>query len=912
MSSDSKLKILREGERYVQQGKISLAINEYLKIVRIDPEDVLTLNTIGDLYLRQGRVSEANQLFLQVAQRYTSNNFLLKSIAVYKKILKTDPHNLEVNALVASLFARQGMNVDARNQYVLIADLCARQGKTQDSLEAFEKVVEIDPSNASVQLKLAESYLSLGQMDKAHRFFVGAARSQIKSGDVSSSMQSFRRALDLKPGSPEALQGLLETALPTGEIGTVLQMAEEFLDGFPADPGLAEALGRAHLAAGNIDKADLHFVEMLKKDESCYEPFLPLSVAYLDAGDPDRALTCLDPIVPTLITRRETRKCVEAYDRILSRYPGHVATMRKLADIFSATNDYQNSIAALEKLAQHLVSEGNAGDALEPLEKILHIIPDSESHRERHREAFEQAFPGTPYKLPRSVLEAAESDASRHLEPVAGPAAFAIKEGDSTNSAIVEIDLLLNYGMREKALELLRTLESQTPMDKEVRIRLASIYRETEEPRLAAEQYVLLSALYRKSGDSEAAKKTWEEARNLDPAWANQDLDVVSFAQKHRISLDGLVAEEANRERSGNLEVDLSGDLSEIFFKDAPMDMDPDEIPDTAEPDPMADEFLLDIPHSAVPESVEEQLQEVDFYVRLGFHDEARAKLDEIAAAYPNHPALEQRYQQLDREPALGVTPSLPLNKDSLTEVQAEDGRMVEASHSEDLILEKLSGLPGEESLPEESAQPGTRLHGRDMWAGRPEDPVEGSVSVGEPSHEGSAPQPQGVLSPADPATPGTPPNSMFADLLEELNMLTDREIEKEDFETHFGLGIAYREMGLVDDAVKEFQNALKGLDAAKSPKEVIQCCGMLSTCFLEKGMHRSAIRWCQTGLAVNEISSHESMALRYDMGVAHSSAGDTGPALECFGSIFDIDPSYRDVAQRIDDLKSGYERHAP
>jgi len=85
----------------------------------------------------------------------------------------------------------------------------------------------------------------------------------------------------------------------------------------------------------------------------------------------------------------------------------------------------------------------------------------------------------------------------------------------------------------------------------------------------------------------------------------------------------------------------------------------------------------------------------------------------------------------------------------------------------------------------------------------------------------------------------------------------------------------------------------------------------MLSTCFLQKGMARSAIRWCRTGLSVKEISSHEAMALRYDMGTAHTRAGDTDQALECFGAIFGIDPSYRDVAQRIDELKSGLARHA-
>jgi hypothetical protein len=79
----------------------------------------------------------------------------------------------------------------------------------------------------------------------------------------------------------------------------------------------------------------------------------------------------------------------------------------------------------------------------------------------------------------------------------------------------------------------------------------------------------------------------------------------------------------------------------------------------------------------------------------------------------------------------------------------------------------------------------------------------------------------------------------------------------------------------------------------------------MLSTCFLKKGMPRSAVRWCQMGLGVSDISSHESMALRYDMAVAHSMAGSNEEALECFDSIFGVDPGYRDVAKRMDELRA-------
>ena len=76
--------------------------------------------------------------------------------------------------------------------------------------------------------------------------------------------------------------------------------------------------------------------------------------------------------------------------------------------------------------------------------------------------------------------------------------------------------------------------------------------------------------------------------------------------------------------------------------------------------------------------------------------------------------------------------------------------------------------------------------------------------------------------------------------------------------------------------------------------------------------MPRSALRWCQTGLDLADASSHEAMAFHYDMGIAHSMAGSSEKALECFDRIFGADPGYRDVAQKIDELKGGIQRHAP
>ncbi len=905
MATDSKARILREGERYVQQGKINQAISEYLKIVKIDPEDVLTLNTIGDLYLRQGRVSEANRLFLQVAESYVRNNFLLKGIAVYKKILNTDPHNLQVNLQVASLYARQGMNVDARSQYLYVADLYAREGRTSESLDAYEKVVEIDPMNAPILLKLAETYLTQGLQDKAHICFSGAARAQMKAGDIGASMSAFRNALAIDLGSSDALKGFLETALQTDDLRGALNLVKESITKAQDDPELHELLGRSYLAANDAERAEQYFLAALREDDSRYGCFLQLSKSLLQADNPDRALACLQPILSTLICRRETERLVDAYHLILAKYPSHIATLTKLSEILSATNDEQRNLEVLERIVDHHLSEGNPSEALEAMESILAIAPESEPHLNRHREVFELAFPGRAYRVPRAVAEAAERNAQRNMQGSDSSAGLPASEDDGSSSTIVEIDLLLNYGMKEKALQLLRTLEAATPLDKEVRRRLITMYRESGEHRLAAEQHLLLSAIYRKAGDLETAEKSWAEARKLAPDWVSGDLDVAAFAQKCGIFMEPAKADAPFKEPAGSQEVDLSGDLSEIFFKDTQEEAD--VAPGMSGIPEEATEFPQDLPRPPAPESIAEQLQEVDFYIRLGFHDEARAKLEEIAITNPDHAELASRFEQLGLQPSSdedAVVIALPEGGGQIPDLPDAAAHSVTGGAPVPAAFEDIKSSVTEDDRIANDLEMAASHFGANNWFEMTEEPDQSpagsKMDLSRPPKADSA------------RIEEAPTNAMFADLMNEVNALTDQGITREDFETHFSLGIAFREMGLTEDAIKEFQQALKALDPDKFPREVIQSCGMLSTCFLEKGMPRSAIRWCQTGLGVREISPHEAIALRYDMAEAHSSAGDFRRALECFSEIFGIDPSYRDVAQRIDNLKSDQQRHAP
>ena len=891
MAADSKAKLLEDAERYVLHGKTQQAISEYLKIVTIDPNDVLILNTIGDLYLRQNKVSEANKFFSQVAENYVRNNFFLKAIAVYKKILNADPNNLDINSTMASLYARQGLSIDARNQYLRVASLLEQEGKTKESLDAYEKIVELDPSNADIQRKLAALHLAEGAEDKAHTHWVGAAKAQFRSGDFAGAAVSYGRAVQLVPLDEEAMRGLLECCVKTGNLNPALEQLKRSVEMAPQSLNLREMLGHAYLGSGDVDAAAKAFQMVVSMDEGRYGNLLQVSQAFLDKNEQDPALDTLDPIIPILISRRETNRARQLYGAILQNRPDHVATMERLASIHSATGDHVRYFEALDKIADYHAEKKNLGEALENLEKILRANPESEKHQKLHFQLFAEAYPGTPYVMPGAPQDA---DAGN----ISGPLSEKDSSGQEGQSEIVEVDLLINYGLKEKALSLLLSLEARDPYDKEARLRLVTLYKADKKFTQAAEQCLLLAALHRRSKNEEEARSCLSEAKQLAPELAGYADNLEAFARRNGIDLEPQAGAHEAAASAAEEPVDLSSDLLDIFFSGEQETPALEELEDQGMGEGtgvIPEAFPPASPIQASARPVEEQLQEADFYIRLGFHTEALTKLNEIAKISPGNPELASRYEKIgeiappaaeQKAPSSGAADASLLREaaDSFAPDSLEAFRELDADGALDSFINNAE---------ENAAGP----------ASTPAAPATGFVI--EP------PPPQTALQ-AKALQPEFQGNHLFADLMEEVGAISEREIAKESFEDHFSLGTAYRDMELNEEAIKEFELALKIADVKQDARRIVQCCGMLSACFLKKGMPTSAVRWCQTGLSVADISSHEAIALRYDMGVAHSMSGSHERALECFDQIFGFDPGYRDVAQKIDELKGGFQRHAP
>jgi GT2 family glycosyltransferase len=137
-----------------------------------------------------------------------------------------------------------------------------------------------------------------------------------------------------------------------------------------------------------------------------------------------------------------------------------------------------------------------------------------------------------------------------------------------------------------------------------------------------------------------------------------------------------------------------------------------------------------------------------------------------------------------------------------------------------------------------------------------------------------------------------------LADIFREFKKGVEQQLDSEDYDTHYNLGIAYKEMGLIDEAIGEFQVA------SKDPARVIECCSMLGLCFLEKGMPQLAVKWYKKGLESPEITEDENLGLLYDLGIAYLESGDTAAAQKAFMEVYGVNSNYRDIVGKMKQIE--------
>lgn len=162
----------------------------------------------------------------------------------------------------------------------------------------------------------------------------------------------------------------------------------------------------------------------------------------------------------------------------------------------------------------------------------------------------------------------------------------------------------------------------------------------------------------------------------------------------------------------------------------------------------------------------------------------------------------------------------------------------------------------------------------------------------------------EGLLSPT-PTSEITHPAAGLFQVVIEFRKDLERDAVESDSDFHYYLGIAFWEMGLFEEAIGEFQNAYRGVEKNLAYPNLVSLCSTAAYCFLEMELPDLAVKWLQNGIRAAGDDVEAEIALRYDIGAAQESAGHKGAALESFMEVYGMNIDYRDVAERIQALKT-------
>jgi tetratricopeptide (TPR) repeat protein len=758
-----KAKVLKAAEKFLSQGKINAAIKEYRQIVDNDTDDLTTLNMLGDLYVRSGKKEEAVSCFERIAEHYSTQEFNLKAIAMYKKIERIRTRDPIIAFKLAELYATQGLVHDARAQYLVVADAYTRSGDNKRTLDVLHKIADLDPNNTEIRLKLAEGYVKENMRTEAAEAFVQAANRLHQTGAHEQAIDAYSKALQLVRDNRDALRGLLETHIARGTADEAAEVLDRVVEGKEEDQELVSMLARAYLEAEDPRGAERAVSLLMAQDSGNYTQYLPVTRLYLKVNEVDETIRILSTIIERMLAGREERELLELVNAVLERNPDHVSALRMLVRIHWWQRDMDALRSSLERLAESAEASELVDEERYALTQLVRLAPDEQRYLDRLN-----LLGGLPEESPEELSQ--RVDASGDVPEFE---TFAVVQDED------EIE------------------QPVAPVVDEFETNAAMAFDTGTE--------------FETSGGSEFETSAGSEfeihggATFSDPTASFADL---------------------------NEDTEVATDVTAEIAAEAPDD------------------------GTRMESMMRQELESVDFYIAQGYSDIAVDTLEMLERQFGSHPDIQARREKLA---AAGGQPAVeaPAVFEFGAVEEVPVARVEEANPFDDSPYAALAGEPvTNEPVPVTAT------------------PVSSGIDAG------------------------------LAELFEEFRAAEEGDTGTEDYETHYNMGTAYKEMDLIDEAIQEFQTAANLVKPGDGTSRFLQCCNLLGHCFMQKGMPEAAVLWFKKGLSAPGHSEAEYQALRYELGTAYEQLGDFKQAREFYTEVYGVDVSYREVADKLSQLK--------
>jgi tetratricopeptide (TPR) repeat protein len=840
-------KVLKEAQKYVEKKRYDRAIAEYQKIIQEDPNDARTLLKIGDLQARLQAYPEAIATYDRVGQFYSSQGFALKAIAVYKQIREL------IRKHAPDLADRYGHIVPR------LAEIYTELGLTSDALAAWDEV-------ATRLQRSARDREAIDVFRKMVALDGGNPLPHLRLAEACCRVQALDEAI-------ESFWTAAELLMNHSRRDDALKVVERILH-FRVDPRFAKVAAELYLERDTKEDA----MQALAKLQVCFQ------------ADP-RNLDTLGLLARAFNGIAQEAKALEVYKEM-----ARIAREQNKADLFAqllthlkqiAPNDDQ--VRALDTLRPpgasvappsaapaaasepppstvvmadadvELIEEDSAVEIplVQPARTALVTAPDVVVVNEQQLEAAEE------------LLDQSSFDARGHAK-----------------KAIVDADSFRKLRLFSKAIETLHIALEIDPRSIEIREKLREVLIEAGDREGAIAETVNLAALYVDRGELIEAEPLLREVLEVEPgheAALSMLAEIVPGAGGEMIppspssydadeplpsyDLEEIGAEQALSRvgvagRGDAYRDGAFGLADEPFAGEAPLPAFPlsssDDFTALDDVEAITDVDLLSGPAAGPSASeievLEGVLEEAEFFTARGLYEDARTILTEQLGRTPNHPLVLEKLREVE-------------------EASASTG-----AGSQTIELSMLGAA-------RPSASPDFDV----------------SASLGALDELEAPPESMAAVS-APRAVQNVDVDQVFA----KFKAGVRAQVTNADSATHYDLGVAYKEMGMVGDAINEFEAA------ARDPSRECMCYAMIGMIHLEQGALDKAAESYIKGLSANDKTVEQEMSLYYDLGNVYEMKGKNQDALYYFQKIARRDPGYRDIADRIQTLAPQLEIAAP
>ncbi len=813
---------------------------------------------------------------LDAAQRFLNQGKVAQAIGQYQEILRYEPHDQVTLMTLGDLYARIGDTAHAVEVFQQLGGLFHREGFTSKAIAIYKKIAKLTPSDPGPLERLAELYTLQGVLSEARPLFLQLAEMHARSGRQDAAAAVLRRLAELEPENVRVQMRLAALYHSLGQkseaVATCLRTAERQLQqqaydeaeslvqrALELEPNHRPALVlRARIAAadGRLEQA-VSLLEALP--EHGPELLGQLVALHLKLGNTARAVEYARRAFAE--QREQYRLVFEVAEALLEGGAAEAAweLLEEIRDAMGVAGEYEKMARALETVAERLPGR------VEPLDRLVEIYRRT----------------GDTFRLPDALIRLGEALAAG---------------GELERAQLVFQELLERTGGDERVrqrLNQLRTQLGQAPVDEVAEeeppapegpapapVPVREEWMDADAQRFV-NQALVEADLFASYGQVSKAKELLEAVLQRVPRHAGAlekllDLSLGAGNDRRTAELAHQL-EHLYRERADEARAEHFADLRRRFQRAAGL---------TAEKLPVSEGPAVispPAPELPPPAAVETAVYELDLSEEWSTLTDATA---EPAPGAENKAAAATPSETVE----LPADETAPVE---LVELPAVEVSAVGAAPepAEEAVVEytlEPSGLPP-------PMTPGAFLAelAAELGELEPEatSPVEAHAQAAFP-----APEPA-----TTPAAAPRDPDQQLAEVFEEFRAeLGGLGEEEEDLETHYNLGIAYREMGLLEEAIGEFQRVAKAVQAGRPFRYAMQCCILLALCFMEKNQPKAAALWYERALRTAGLDQETEIALRYDLGVALEQAGDARGALDCFLQVYAMNIDYRDVAERI------------